>query len=155
MSSNTYLIDVFPSIESGVACLVEQGWPCLRLNMLLPVRTTATTTHWIVDCVMIVLVLSTKYRCPTGTTNWSSDELWQNSSILTLLNRSFSTSRICVIYQGCLVGEIWSCLWVAYYIVLLHTVAKYSLQPLHQRCPNFIGGWFVCCMCKNHYKWYT
>ena len=45
MSSKTYLIEVFPSIESGVACLVEQGWPCLWLHMLLPVRTTAATSH--------------------------------------------------------------------------------------------------------------
>jgi len=44
-SSNTYLIEVFPSVESGVASLVQQGWPCLWLHMLLPVRTTAATTH--------------------------------------------------------------------------------------------------------------
>jgi len=47
-SSNTYLIEVFPCVESGVASLVQQGWPCLWLHMLLPVRTAAATTHRVI-----------------------------------------------------------------------------------------------------------
>jgi hypothetical protein len=91
----TYLVEVFPNVECGVARLVEYSRPSLRLNMLLPVRTTAATTHWVVECEMIVLVLPTKYWCPTWTTYWGSDELWEIDHFLSTMNmvRTYGTGH--------------------------------------------------------------